>query len=112
MSERQTGPYDSIARRWLALVERRQEHLIELCDSGRWRHYFTQPEFLAEMRKVLRVRDQWAAIVGLPLSDEMLGQELRDEDMLSTGGELPEKALWVPRPINPVAGIPATPWPD
>jgi hypothetical protein len=70
MSERQQGPYDSIARRWLALVERRQEHFVELCDSGRWRHYYTHAEFLDEMRKVLQVRDQWAAIAGLPLSDE------------------------------------------
>jgi uncharacterized repeat protein (TIGR03809 family) len=70
MSERQQSPYDSIARRWLALVERRQEHFLDLCDSGRWRHYYTHAEFLDEIRKVLRVRDQWAAIAGLPLSDE------------------------------------------
>jgi uncharacterized repeat protein (TIGR03809 family) len=70
MSERQQNPYDSIARRWLALVERRQEHFLDLCDSGRWRHYYTHAEFLDEIRKVLRVRDQWAAIAGLPLSDE------------------------------------------
>jgi hypothetical protein len=70
MSERQQGPYDSIARRWLALVERRQEHFLDLCDTGRWQHYYTHAEFLDEMRKVLRVRDQWAAIAGLPLSEE------------------------------------------
>jgi uncharacterized repeat protein (TIGR03809 family) len=70
MSERQQSPYDSIARRWLALVERRQEHFLDLCDSGRWRHYYTHAEFLDEIRKVLRVRDQWAAIAGLPPSDE------------------------------------------
>ncbi len=64
MSEPQYGRYDSIARRWLALIERRQEHFLDLCDSGRWRHYFTEAEFLDEMRKVLRVRDQWAAIAG------------------------------------------------
>jgi len=69
MSERQTDPYDSVARKWLALVERRQQHFIELCDSGRWRHYYTQAEFLEEMRKVLRVRDNWASIAGLPVSD-------------------------------------------
>ena len=70
MSEQEQGRYDSVARRWLALVERRQEHLIELCDTGRWRHYYTKTEFLDEMRKVLRVRDQWAGIAGLPPHDE------------------------------------------
>ncbi len=66
MSEPQDRRYDSIARRWLALVERRQEHFIELADTGRWRHYYTQTGFIDEMRKVLHVRDQWAAIAGLP----------------------------------------------
>ena len=72
MSEPQSGRYDSIARRWLDLIERRQEHFLDLCDSGRWRHYFTEAEFLDEMRKVLRVRDQWAAIAGIPLASEDL----------------------------------------
>ena len=60
MSERQGSPYDSIARRWLALIERREQHFVDLSLSGRWRHYYTQAEFLAEMRKVLQVRNQWA----------------------------------------------------
>lgn len=69
MSAPQEGRYDSIARRWLALVERRQQHFIELCNTGRWRHYYSEGEFLDEMRQVLRVRNQWAAIVGLPPID-------------------------------------------
>jgi len=97
MSERQQGPYDSIARRWLALVERRQAHFIELCDTGRWRHYYTHAEFLDEMNKVLRVRDQWATIAGLPLEDEELRPDGDDEP---------------PRPRELSAGIPAVPWPD
>ncbi len=96
MSEPQSGRYDNIARRWLALIERRQEHFLDLCDSGRWRHYFTEAEFLDEMRKVLRVRDQWAAIAGMPLTGEDL---LQGDD-----GELP------PRPLS--AGMAAAPWPD
>jgi uncharacterized repeat protein (TIGR03809 family) len=66
MSEPQTGRYDSIARRWLAIVERRHEHFVELADTGRWRHYYTKTEFLDEMRKVMRVRDQWATLAGTP----------------------------------------------
>jgi len=69
MSERQQGPYDSIARKWLALAERRQAHFIELVDSGRWRHYFTPDGLNAEMRKAALLRDQWARIAGL-LTDE------------------------------------------
>ncbi|MFZ0528294.1 MAG: TIGR03809 family protein [Xanthobacteraceae bacterium] len=93
MSEPQSGRYDGIARRWLALIERRQEHFLDLCDSGRWRHYFTEAEFLDEMRKVLRVRDQWAAIAGVPLNSE---------DLLPDGG--------LPPPL--ANGVAAPAWPD
>jgi uncharacterized repeat protein (TIGR03809 family) len=97
MSERQTDPYDSVARKWLALVERRQQHFIELCDSGRWRHYYTQAEFLEEMRKVLRVRDQWASIAGLPVSD---AAPRRDDPQ--------QRYPSLHRPV-PSAGLPGTP---
>jgi hypothetical protein len=71
MSERQESPYDSIARSWLALVERRQEKIIELCYSGRWRRYYTHPEFLEEMRKVLELRNRWARLAGLPVGEQI-----------------------------------------
>jgi len=67
MSERQESPYDSIVRRWLALVERREQHFADLSRSGRWRHYYTHAEFLEEMRKALQVRNQWAVLAGLPV---------------------------------------------
>jgi hypothetical protein len=66
MSERGQRPYDTIAGKWLALIERRQENFIDLCETGRWRHYYTKAEFLEEMRKVLHLRDQWAVVAGLP----------------------------------------------
>jgi predicted neuraminidase len=69
MSERQSNPYDSIARKWLALVDRRQAALIELLDSGRWKHYFTEAEVHDEMANIAIVRNQWARIAGL-LPDE------------------------------------------
>ena len=94
MSEPQSGRYGSVARRWLALIERRQEHFLDLCDSGRWRHYFTETQFLDEMRKVLYVRDQWAALAGVPLSSETL---LFEED-------------GVPPPLAARVAAPA--WPD
>ena len=70
MSERQKSPYDSIAGRWLVLVERRQQNFIELCNSGRWRHYYTQAQFLQEMRNVLHLRNQWARLAGFPVGEQ------------------------------------------
>jgi uncharacterized repeat protein (TIGR03809 family) len=93
MSARQADPYETVARKWLALVERRQENFIELCDTGRWRHYYTQTEFLKEMRKVLRLRDRWAEIAGVPVSDQIF-----DEGFLAR-----------PQTLEP-AQLPVTPW--
>ena len=118
MSERQTGPYDTIARRWLALVERRQEHFIELCGTGRWRHYYSHAEFLDEMRKVLRVRNQWATIAGLPAAEEppLFGEASLlphvadglpdDADAAFRGEDLPSYQAEFS------AELPPAPWPD
>ena len=76
MSERQQSPYDSIARRWLTLVERRRRNFIELCNSGRWRHYYTHAQLLDEMRKVLHLRNQWAWLAGLPVSEQIDLQQI------------------------------------
>jgi hypothetical protein len=75
MSERQTGPYDSIARKWLALAERRYAHFIELSDNGRWRHYFTRVAFDLELRRAELLRDHWARIAGAPLEFDEAAEE-------------------------------------
>lgn len=65
MSERQPGPYDSVARKWFALAERRRKHIVELRDSGRWRHYYSTAELLEAMQEAVATRDRWARIAGL-----------------------------------------------
>ncbi len=72
MSERQESPYDSTARRWLALVERRQQNFIELWNTGRWQHYYTHAQFLDEMRKMLDLRNRWASLAGLPVTEQIV----------------------------------------
>ena len=79
MSERQQSPYDSIAGKWLALVERRQQKLIELGNSDRWRHYYTDKQFLDEMRKVLHLRNQWARLAGA-IDQTTLEQNIKQND--------------------------------
>jgi hypothetical protein len=89
MSERQQSPYDSIACRWLALVERRQQNFIELSKTGRWRHYYyTHAQFIDEMRKVLHLRNQWAQLAGLPVSEQIdleHNSKQSDRDKRDTG---------------------------
>ncbi len=65
MSSRQSGPYDRVARKWLALAERRRSHVIELRESGRWRRYYTPEEFLEALREAVSTRDEWARLAGV-----------------------------------------------
>jgi len=97
MSAPREDRYDSIARRWLALIELRQAHVLELCDTGRWRHYFTEAEFVDEMRNVLQARDQWAAIAGSPPE----GEDIPAHDAVHE----------LPRPRQLSAAVPDAQWP-
>jgi uncharacterized protein YcaQ len=65
MSERQNLPYDNVARKWLALAERRYAHFIELSDGGRWKHYYTYSELEREIGKASALCEQWAINAGI-----------------------------------------------
>lgn len=72
MSARQPGPYDSLARRWLALAERRRAFLIALRDSGRWQdfHYSSVTELDAQLCEVDAACERFASIAGVePAAD-------------------------------------------
>jgi uncharacterized repeat protein (TIGR03809 family) len=69
MAASHSSPLNAVARDWLALVERRKAHLVELFETGRWTHYFSEAEFLAELRAVNLARDRFANVAGLELRD-------------------------------------------
>ena len=48
-----------ITQKWRALAERRRAHFIELYDSGRWKHYYTEEQLLARMREAIRLAEIW-----------------------------------------------------
>ena len=64
MSARQNGPYDSIARKWLALAERRKAHLIALRENGRSGRYYTDGQLADELDELDVACDRLAEIVG------------------------------------------------
>jgi hypothetical protein len=123
MSGREQGPYDDVARKWLALIERRQENFIDLCNTGRWRHYYSKAEFLEEMRKLLRVRDQWAVLAGVPEQGEDLEllqniqtphrvlPDLLVRLTLTPNGELEDEADLLPQRRR-ANGLLTAIWPD
>jgi hypothetical protein len=63
MSEPRPGPLDEVARKWLALTERRLAWFVGVSESHRWQHYYTRAELLARLREAERMRDQWAKLV-------------------------------------------------
>src|SRR5262245_27341853 len=101
MSERQQSPYDSIARSWLALVERRQRNFLELCNTGRWRHYYTHAQFLDELRKVLHLRNQWARLAGLPVSEQTDFQQIDLQQNLKQNDRHPKNVA--AREVKPLS---------
>lgn len=57
-------PFDAIVRKWSDLAERRQAYFIELYQSGRWTHYYTQRTFALRMRDVLANAKTWRELAG------------------------------------------------
>jgi hypothetical protein len=86
MSERRPSPYDSIARRWHALADRRRAHVIELRESGRWKHYYTAEELLEALREAVSMRDAWARIAGLQRDEALEADDEGDETLLRRAG--------------------------
>jgi uncharacterized repeat protein (TIGR03809 family) len=86
MSERRPSPYDSIARRWHALAERRRAHVIELRESGRWKHYYTAEELLEVLREAAGMRDAWAKIAGLQQDGAPQADDEGDQTLFRQAG--------------------------
>jgi uncharacterized repeat protein (TIGR03809 family) len=57
---------DSAARKWRALAERRQAHFVDLYKTGRWKHYYTDEQFLLRMREAIAAAERWAQIAPRP----------------------------------------------
>lgn len=49
-------------QRWANLAEQRFDYLTELFDSGRWRHFHTESEFLDNIQEAKETLDRWRAM--------------------------------------------------
>ena len=54
--------WERIALKWRSLAEKRRDHHFDLYRSGRWVHYYTEEEFLTELRKAVALAERWAEI--------------------------------------------------
>jgi hypothetical protein len=57
-----TFQWEHIALKWRNLAEQRRDHHVDLYKSGRWKHYYTEQEFLLEMRKADALAERWIQI--------------------------------------------------
>jgi hypothetical protein len=55
---------DEVSLRWRSLAERRRSYFVELYNSGRWKQYYTEDAFLAQMHEVVRSAEEWDKLVG------------------------------------------------
>ncbi len=61
-----------ITRKWLALAEQRRAHFVELYDSGRWKHYYSEGRLLMRMREAIGLAETWEKLA-TPPEDEARG---------------------------------------
>ena len=57
---------EAVAQKWRALAERRHAHFLELYDTGRWTHYYSETQFLYRLREAIRLSERWAEIAPTP----------------------------------------------
>jgi hypothetical protein len=60
--------WERLAQKWRGIAERRSAHHVEMFYSGRWKHYYTDEEFLVAMRSAILLARRWTAIA--PIADE------------------------------------------
>lgn len=63
--------WECIALKWRNIAEQRRDHHLDLYKSGRWKHYYTDEEFLIEMRQAVVIADRWALIAPRPGEPEI-----------------------------------------
>ncbi|MBN9011613.1 MAG: TIGR03809 family protein, partial [Rhizobiales bacterium] len=49
----------AIVERWRALAEQRLDYLIALQESGRWRRFHSEPDFLDNVRDAKAAVENW-----------------------------------------------------
>ncbi len=59
-----------IVARWSALAEQRLEYLTELFETGRWRRYYSEREFLENIREAKDVVATWRGMLACEASPD------------------------------------------
>jgi uncharacterized repeat protein (TIGR03809 family) len=62
-----TAPFDAsryqrALERWRVLAEQRLEHMTQLYETGRWRRYFSEEQFITVVRETRAAAEAWRRI--------------------------------------------------
>jgi uncharacterized repeat protein (TIGR03809 family) len=68
--------FDEIAQKWRAFAQRRRAYFVELYESGRWKRYYSEEQFLDRMREVIELSERWIEIAPRP-ADEVFAEQAR-----------------------------------
>lgn len=64
--------YQRVLERWRVLAERRLEHLTLLYETGRWRRYFSEEQFIGVIRETRAAVQTWQRIAPEQVSGSQL----------------------------------------
>ena len=99
----------NIVARWCNLAEQRLEHLTELFESGRWRRYHTELEFLENIQEAKAAVETWRDLLNREASLENTAIDLtwlgrrRTTPLPRDGGYRPPVVHLKPQPAPIVA---------
>jgi hypothetical protein len=95
---------ERVALKWRALAERRRDHFIDLYQSGRWRHYYSDQEFLEAMHDALALAERWALIAPRPSELDPVGPPPPARRLHETPpGKIPSGGPFVPADLQSAA---------
>ena len=61
-----TLQWERVALKWRNLAVQRRDHHFELYRSGRWKHYYTDAEFIVCLREATVAANRWVQIAPRP----------------------------------------------
>jgi uncharacterized repeat protein (TIGR03809 family) len=61
--------FNKTAEKWRDLAEKRRLYFEELHQSGRWKYYYTEPEFYRRLGKAAELVELWEPVLKARLTD-------------------------------------------
>jgi hypothetical protein len=59
-----------LTARWRELAEQRCVHFLELQQTGRWKHYYSEREFLIRLRDAMHLLETWNKLAATRSDDQ------------------------------------------